>query len=354
VAIDPTYTIFSYVTSAVETPLLATIATISGAFLTYVATPLRVLSVLYLVMTGILLIRGELRDTSEVIFGRLFKLAIVNFAVTGAGIYQQYVSDLFLVVLPQSLATALQGAGSNALNSGMFDKVWTQAWVAGLEVWKTLDATDITEKATVVLFWLSSIYSTIVAFAIWLVSRLILALLVALGPLLIPAAMFNPTRSLFERWIGGMISCIVLQIATTTLLYIVIKVELDVVSQVVAIGGAKDPMAMIRIMLSGIIFFAIAAFVAMQLPALASSIAGGIHFHAGSLVRGLQSAVGSTGRNYTDGAGNRSRVGRGGMAGAGQFAVSNALSGVRAAAGFGRGVYQRLRPPPGGSLSAGR
>jgi len=186
------------------------------------------------------------------------------------------------------------------------------------------------------------------------VSRLILALLVALGPLLIPAAMFNPTRSLFERWIGGMISCIVLQIATTTLLYIVLIVEVAVVAQVVAIGGAKDPMAMIRIMLSGIIFFAIAAFVAMQLPALASSIAGGIHFHAGSLVRGMQSAVGSTGRNYTDGAGNRSRVGRGGMAGAGQFAVSNARAGLRAASNFVSGRVQRLRPPPGGSLSAGR
>lgn len=349
---NPTYSIFSYIVSAVETPLLVTIGQVTDAFVAYVSTPLRVLAILYIVITGIMLVRGELREPADVLLGRFLRLALVLFAVTGAGIYQEYVTNLFLITLPNSLAAALQGAGAQALDARQFDQVWLDAWAAGLEVWKNLDITDISEKLIVALFWLAAILSTIVAFAIWQVSRLILALLVAIGPLLIPAALFGPTRALFERWIGAMIGCIVLQLAVTTLLYIVLDVELQVVGQVVAVGGTDDPMAMIRIMLSGVIFFSIAAYVALQLPALATAVAGGLHFHAGALVRGMRGAAGSTGRSYTDASGASTRVGRSGMAGAGQFAADTALNGSRAAMGWGRGVYQRLRPPPGGSLSA--
>jgi type IV secretory pathway VirB6-like protein len=68
----------------------------------------------------------------------------------------------------------------------------------------------------------------IVAFAIWLISRVILALYIAIGPLLIGLALFPATRSIFERWIGSLISCVILQITTIVLLYIVLAVEQQV------------------------------------------------------------------------------------------------------------------------------
>ena len=45
-------------------------------------------------------------------------------------------------------------------------------------------------------------------------------------------------------------------------------------------------MAMIRIMLSGVIFFSVAAYHGVAVSALASSVSGGLHFHAGAMVRG--------------------------------------------------------------------
>ena len=46
----------------------------------------------------------------------------------------------------------------------------------------------------------------IVAFAIWLISRVILALYIAIGPLLIGLALFPATRSIFEHWITALFS----------------------------------------------------------------------------------------------------------------------------------------------------
>ncbi len=56
----------------------------------------------------------------------------------------------------------------------------------------------------IVAFWIVAIVSTVVAFAIWLISRVILVLYIAIGPLLIGVALFPATRSIHERWIGAL------------------------------------------------------------------------------------------------------------------------------------------------------
>ncbi|MGL4961223.1 MAG: type IV secretion system protein, partial [Inquilinus sp.] len=208
---------------------------------------------------------------------------------------------------------------------------------------------DIGQELIIVLFWAAAIISTVFCFSIWLISRVFLALYIAIGPLLVALVLFPAVRSIFERWIGSLISCVILQITTIVLLYIVLSVEQLVVGQV-AIMGSTDAMAMIQVLLAGIIFFAVAAYVAFHLPALASSLAGGLHFHADAIARAGRSTaatlIGSTGRTQVDGQGNSSRVGRSGMLGLGHFTGSNVASGSRA-------VYRRIRPSPGGSLSDG-
>ena len=168
-----------------------------------------------------------------------------------------------------------------------------------------------------------------------------------MGPLLIVLALFPVTKSVFERWVGSLISCIILQVTTLVLLFIVLDVERTVVREIVAKGTA-DYVIMMQILLAGIIFFAVAAFTALQLPQFASSLSGGLHFHTGAIARAAQSALGSRGRSYTDAGGNTTRQGRSGALGAAQTVGSFAARGVSAG---GRAVARGIRPVPGGSLS---
>lgn len=345
---DVQWQVFAYIVSQVETPLVSAVSEVVNAFLSFVAAPLKVALVLYIALTGILIIRGEANEAGSALLGRFIKLGLVVWILTGSGAYQQYVYDFFFTILPQGLANALTSSGgASAIDANSFDQVWIKAWRAGLEVWKTLNWTDIGEKLIVILFWAAAILSTVFAFAIWLISRVLLALYIALGPLLIGLVLFPATRSIFERWIGSLISCVILQITTIVLLYIVLAVEQKVVGQV-ALMGSVDTMAMIQVLLAGVIFFAVAAFVAFQLPGVASSLSGGLHFHSGAIARAAQTAIGSTGQRHVDGAGNSYRVGRSGLLGAGQVAGSTVGRGVGA---VGRSVYQRVRPSTGGSLS---
>jgi len=344
---DVQWQVFAYIVSQVETPLVNAVSQVVNAFLSFVAAPLKVALVLYIALTGILIIRGEANEAGSALLGRFIKLGLVVWILTGSGAYQQYVYDFFFTTLPHGLANALTATGSGTVDANTFDTVWIKAWRAGLEVWRTLNWTDIGEKLIVILFWAAAIVSTVFAFAIWLISRVLLALYIALGPLLIGLVLFPATRSIFERWIGSLISCVILQITTVVLLYIVLTVEQQVVGQV-ALMASVDTMAMIQVLLAGVIFFAVAAFVAFQLPGVASSLSGGLHFHSGAIARAAQTAIGSTGQRYVDGAGNSYRVGRSGLLGAGHIATSTV---GRGAGAVGRSVYQRVRPSTGGSLS---
>jgi type IV secretion system protein VirB6 len=341
---DIQWQIFAYIVSQVETPLMTTVTQVMNAFLAFVGPPLKVALVLYIALTGVLILRGETNEAGAPLIGRFLKMAIIVWVITGTGVYQQYVYDFFFTTLPQGLANALTtGGASNTVNANSFDQVWLQALQAGIDIWRTLTWHDIAEKLIIVLFWAVAIVSTVFCFAIWLISRLFLALYIAIGPLLVGLALFPATRSIFERWIGSLISCVILQITTVVLLYIVLSVEQKVVGQIGTMSET-DPFARIQVLLAGVIFFGVAAFVAFNLPGMASSLAGGLHFHVGAIARTMQGNIGSFGRERPDGVGGTYREGRSGALGLGHYAGTLAGRG-------GRAVYQRVRPSTGGSLS---
>ena len=350
---DVQWQMFAYIVSQVETPLVTAVTDVSNSFLAYVAAPLKIALVLYVALTGFLIARGEAPAPMSVLLPRMLKMAIIVWLLTGSGIYQQWVYNFFFITLPTSLTEALTTGGAGTVSANSFDQGWIKAWRAGLEVWKKLSWHDFGPQIAVLAFWFAAIVSNVFCFAIWLISRVILALYIALGPLIIPLVLFPATRGVFERWIGSLISCVILQITTIVLLYIILLTE-QIVVGTVATKAATSDIEGIQVLLSGVIFFGVAAFVACQLPGLASSLSGGLTFHTGAVVRGMQAGVGSTGRPAGGGGaggaggGGGGRVGRSGILGASD-AVGR-FGGRMAAAGY-RTVASRIRPTTGGSLS---
>ncbi|MBY0335646.1 MAG: type IV secretion system protein, partial [Acetobacteraceae bacterium] len=303
---DIQFAIFTYIVAQVETPLVAAVSGVFGAFLQFVAAPLRAALVLYVALTGLLVMRGQSVEPGSVVLGRLIRMCAVVWLLTGTGNYQQWIHNLFFQVLPNSLADALTAGGIAPVSARNFDQVWLASWRAGLEVWRASGYTEIGKQFCVILFWLAGILSTVFCFAIWLVSRVVLALYIAIGPLLVGLALFPATRAVFERWIGSLVSCVILQVTTVVLLFVVLAVLQRVVGTVGSMP-AGESMSMIQVLLAGIIFFAVSGFVALQLPAVASSLAGGLHFHTGAVARLVGGAVGTTGRDAPDGRGGTRR-----------------------------------------------
>jgi len=294
--------VFSFMDSQVETPLISTVSQIISSLLSYAATPLRSALVLYIALTGILLIRGYTDEAGPALLGRFLKMGLVVWVMTGSSVFQQYVFTFFFTTLPTSLQSAVsQGGQASNFQASTFDGVWYQAYLAGLVLWdKGTTSGSMLHPGTwlgpifgAIAFWAAAAASTVIGFAIWLVSRVFLGLIIAVGPILIPLALFQATRAIFEHWISSMISCVLLQTMTVIMMTVITGTEQQILTsfKTTMQSSTTSTVDGMGLLLAGVMFFAVAAFVGLHLPQVATSIAGGVHFHATSAIRGITGAI---------------------------------------------------------------
>lgn len=323
------YQIFQYIASRIENPFLDSVSQIVSALVSYAATPVQLALVIYIALTGVLVMRGYAAEGLGGLVGRAVKLCIVAWIATNGSVYADWVQTFVLTSLPADITQALNGVnGGTTITANSFDLIWNKAFGSGLQVWRSLGTFDFGESIVVVVFWASAIAACLAGFVIWFLSHVILGLFIAVGPLLIGLVLFSATRAIFERWIGAMLSCILLQVFTVIMITITIGVEAQIVQQIHDYAGT-NPYEQIQLLFCAIIFFGFAAIVAVQLPGAATALAGGLHFHSGAMLRAATGAVATAVR------------------GAGRAGLVTARGGVAAT----RFTWQRMRPPTGGSLS---
>lgn len=322
--------IFKYIFDEIETPFIRSISTIVSALISYASTPLQTALVLYIALTGVLMMRGQGGEAVGGLVGRVIKFSIVAWFATNGSVYATWVQDFFLNVLPTDItkAVANSGNGNVAINANSFDAVWKQAYEAGLRVWKLLGYWDIGEEIVIILFWLAAIVACIVAFTIWFLSHVILGLFIVIGPLMLGLVLFPATKPIFERWIGAMISCVILQVVTVIIVTLTLQVEAQIIQKIIAYKGPNQ-FEQLGILLAGMIFFVFSAIIAYQLPGFATSLSGGLQFHTGAVARGIAAGGRFAGRSTAAAAKAADRT------------IDKGVSAIR----------QRIGPSTGGSLS---
>jgi type IV secretion system protein VirB6 len=275
------WAVFQSIFDQVEQPLLQQVNAMSDSLLSAVAGPLRAAMVIYVALVGVMIITGRMNEPLRDTWGRLARGAAIAAFLT-AGTYNQIVRDFFLNGLPNDLTAAISG-GSGTVNAGAFDAVWNKAFGGGLAIWKTLSFTDFGFELIIAIYWLAALVATAFGFLVWMASHIILGLYVAVGPLLLATFLFPATRSLAERWVGSMLSMILLQVFVISLLVVLTGAENSLLGNINAAGGKA--VEGIQIILGVVILFVVAGVIVVQLPAAAAAIAGGMHFYANTLAR---------------------------------------------------------------------
>lgn len=322
--------IFKFIFDSVETPFLDNVTQMVAALIAYAAAPLQTALVLYVALTGILILRGQGGTSIGDLTGRIIKLSLVAWFATNGVLYTIWVQNFFMTVLPNDITAAISSAGTGNpnVNANSFDLVWGQAYESGLRVWRLLDYWDVGEEITIFAYWVVAIIACVIAFTIWFLSHVVLGLFIIIGPLMIGLVLFPATSTIFERWIGAMISCVVLQVLTVILLSLTLRVEGQIV-QLILVYKGPNVFEQIRTLMSGMIFFVFSGIIAFQLPGVANALAGGVHFHTAALARGAMRGGGRIGRAV------------GSVGGAANAGIDRGVAGLR----------QRIGPPTGNSLS---
>lgn len=256
-------------------------ATVTGLLL----APFQIFLVLYLVLWGIAHFRGMIQEPVGDFLSRIMKIAFIAvlalkaptyLIATGNWIYQT--PQRFLDAIAPAIASRLgTGQPSNAV-----DIVLAQATVASERFMTALGATgplDLFGKLSLYLSGITielfSVIMLALMLAILLISKIVIAALLAIGPLFIAFLLFDSTRSMFNAWMGQVLGAMF----TYIIAGVVMLIGLTAIKTQVDASLATIPLGLIPSLtqFAGYFFVSVVILLVMfQVPAIGSALGNGV------------------------------------------------------------------------------
>jgi type IV secretion system protein VirB6 len=255
------------------------------ALLAAVAAPLLACVTLWIIVQGILVMRGDLDARGGIT--RIIKVALVVGILTSSGLYTTYVQTLFITTIPNWFATAAGGTQAAITSTpATFDNMWQVTEHAVESINAQIAVYDVVDAVSVSLIELSIMVLLMVTFAIYEFALIATGIMVAIGPVIIVGYLFEATKGVTDRWIGKLITYSLLTLLINVTLNIVLtgeKAYMRVILTQQATGLAAVP-AEIKVLIELAMFFAMGAFIVVSLPAIAAALGGGVGASPGAAI----------------------------------------------------------------------
>jgi type IV secretion system protein VirB6 len=255
------------------------------SILSAVATPLLACVTLWIIVQGILVMRGDMDARGGIT--RIIKVALVVGILTSSGLYTNYVQTLFITTLPNWFATAAGGAqGAMTSTPATFDNMWQVTEHAVENIGSQIAIYDIVDSVSLALIEISIMVLLVITFAIYEFSVIATGIMVAIGPILIVGYLFEATKGVADRWIGKLITYSLLTLLINIALNIVLTGEKAYMRVILTqqAGGAAAVAVEIKVLIELAMFFAMGAFIIVSLPAIAAALGGGLGVSPGAAI----------------------------------------------------------------------
>ena len=255
------------------------------SMLTAVATPLLACVTLWIIVQGILVMRGDMDPRGGIT--RIIKVALVVGILTSSGLYTNYVQTLFITTIPNWFATAAGGTQAAITSTpASFDNMWAVTEHTVETVSAQIAIYDVVDSVSLALIELSIMVLMVVTFAIYEFAIIVTGIMVAIGPVLIVGYLFEATKGVTDRWIGKLITYSLLTLLINVTLTVVLQGEkayMGVILTQQASGQAAVPIE-IKVLIELAMFFAMGAFIVVSLPAIAAALGGGLGVSPGAAI----------------------------------------------------------------------
>jgi type IV secretion system protein VirB6 len=255
-----------------------------ASILAAVAAPLMACVTLWIIVQGVLVMRGDMDARGGVT--RIIKVALVVGLLTSGGLYSSYVQNLFMTVIPTWAATAAVGAGAGTGNTPQtFDNIWQVTEHTVETVGAQIGSLDLIDSISLALVEMAIMVLLVVTFAIYEFAIVIVGIMVAIGPILVVGYLFEATKGVAERWVGKLITYSILTLLLNIALNVVVSGEKAYMRVILAQqgSGASVPIE-IKVLIELAMFFAMGAFIIVSLPAIAAMLGGGLGVSPGAAV----------------------------------------------------------------------
>lgn len=211
---------------------------------------LTIVLTLYVAILALGLVTGRARLSLSGAMPRVLALGLVLTFATAWPAYQVAVTDL-LARGPDQIASALLGGGSSATRvfvqrlDGLFDGYVALAQALQSQGEHASPNLQLSAK----LAWAGSLLLLLATAGLLVMARVVLAILLALGPVFIVFALFRGTRGLFEGWlktvVGFALAPMLIVLGGAGLVALLSPLLDEALVDPVAAGEAVRPLAML-------------------------------------------------------------------------------------------------------------
>ena len=247
---------------------------------------------IYVMIWGFLHLTGKIEEPLVAGLKRILVLA----AVLGVGmrlwLYNTLIVDTFYNA-PAQLAAAVVGAADPV---GTIDTIWESGGAVAGYLWTKgafafLSAGLGFEIAGVVVWLFIGLLCVYSMFLIAL-SRIALAVLLALGPLFIAMLLFDATRRFFSSWLAQLANYGLITVLTVMIAALLLQIVKSYAAQTAALGAAILTVDALHMVLVSVLVFLLMR----QVMPIASALAGGLALSSfGTLSRTISGGVSRAG-----------------------------------------------------------
>ena len=266
---------FYYFDQVVQTPFTDGVAGTVNTAMSVVQGPLTAIVVLWIIVTGILVMRGDVGARTGIT--RLISVSLVVGILMSATLYNEYITDFFTQGIPNWIASSFEGVSGIAPSAQQFDTLWMKSTAVFGEVGQGLQWYNVIYNIELAILEIAVAIPIGVMFLIFEVAKIMLDVVVSIGPFLLLGYLFSATKGIADRFIGKLISLAILILLVDIVLSIIINGYTTYIADTMAIVTTNTNRAVdMAVIIQMFIFFAIGALVATFLPGLAAYFGGGV------------------------------------------------------------------------------
>jgi type IV secretion system protein VirB6 len=239
------------------------------------ASPLLACLTLWVIVQGILVIRGDIDARKGVT--KLVMIAIVVGLVSSASIYHDYIYEMFIHGIPNMVSELGGNFGLPAETLPLqLDVIFRTGEAAFQAVAAEIPPTNVGDSLSLEVAQFFFYFTLWSIFGIYDVVGIMTAVLVAVGPLFIIGFLFEATRGIATNWIGILVGyaimLLLLLIVASVVVSVLVLASVPIIAQLALGTTAQDIIVLHE--LDFLILTGNALVVAV--PAIASQIGGGV------------------------------------------------------------------------------
>ena len=264
-------TIFNTVNSSLSTYVADNATTVIAS----IEPTARTLYIIYIMFLGTAMLMGLIKnDLVTEIAKRTIRIGIIFTIALKIGYYNELIGD-FLWKTPDALAGYLaSGYSDNSSNIQYLDTLFNKIEGLGENFFVQAHVQSSYGIPDLVLMGCGGLIllfgGAVTGFAAFflIMSKMFLAILLALGPIFVLLIMFEPTKKLFDGWIGQCLNYVFLPVliaAGIKLIFTILETYLNAHTSITT-----------NVAIQTIILSFIAVLVIRQLPSVASALGGGV------------------------------------------------------------------------------